>query len=1132
MDQCIPTQDGVPYVQWIYYVFGDCVYGTQAAASLLLGYLSILAWLNAQLPQVVENYKLGSADCLSLNFLAIWLAGDLCNLLGCILTHQLPFQLYLGIYFVSIDICLLAQWIYYSKIKRRSSFPVPVQPIHTIKYSSFQHPSARTPLLIQSNANKTLEDELTPYSVSASPSKWYTLTSTHHDDDDDNRSNKSFGKKTGGTALFAMMLLGFNLSNTDATSSITTSSVATYDPAVFGQIIAWTCTALYLTSRIPQILKNHNRQSVEGLSPSLFMFAACGHDYTTLSALPTSSAHEDVTAIIHVKDRSSIKQQLDAIRSQSVAIRHVWVVCPSSLRSSVEYHTQDINRTRIITIDIPQQPMATLGSTGQAGWLQIISTVETPLAWVLDGGVPGPQHLEYIYNALQSEEYQDALLGTHATLLPSNLNGDKETRILCLPEDFDRIPTTTQPVDMIHGAWLFRKAWYSYLTAETPDSLALPLAHHISQTLHYHANVPTIVLPTPDKDRQLSMTADSCADIRQTFKKNDVWRRRLELRTSPAALDYRQVAMLQRQQKRHTLLFVADGPEQALALHPLMCRFTYPVHVVVTGAIRGLTGRRLEKVLEESNCSDIIVHDVDIIIEDEIMAATSAAFGISRLVQILKPQVLIHVQKSNYFFQALEVAAKAQDTAIIGLPAEDVRHSLWISELSLDILQHWHSMNINLVVVTDRRPHALSRLLQSLSRSHLLGDKVDLTIQMEQSADSVTQSLVNSFVWRHGDKLVRHRIKKGGLMPAIIESWYPKDRHDYAVILEDDVEVSPFFYTWAKYSILQYRYSGNLKASQLMYGVSMYSPRNIELLPQGRRPWNAEKVLSPRYPSHMPYVSQVPCSWGAVYFPEHWREFHTYLTARLEDEKNEHLLNITVPRSRSVRWKKSWKKYFIELVYLRAYVMLYPNFQRFESFSTNHLEFGTHVKKERRHKTIDTFLVPLMQRNTILAQLPDHRLPSFEHLPVLDLWGRLVNHEHLEYKGALLHRKISACSRIYGQFDPEDLLCPMQRTEDEIAQAQLAANVTKKPKEVKSKDVIEPLVYVTVNVQSREDIVEDEENYPKPINVALMPPPSPPPRPTIAVPPQSEEPEQDNELQDLESELHSLHRLHYQIDIA
>ena len=37
------------------------------------------------------------------------------NLIGCILTCQLPFQTYLAAYFCCIDFCLIAQYLYYYK---------------------------------------------------------------------------------------------------------------------------------------------------------------------------------------------------------------------------------------------------------------------------------------------------------------------------------------------------------------------------------------------------------------------------------------------------------------------------------------------------------------------------------------------------------------------------------------------------------------------------------------------------------------------------------------------------------------------------------------------------------------------------------------------------------------------------------------------------------------------------------------------------------------------------------------------------------------------------------------------------------------------------------------------------------
>ncbi|KAI9276845.1 PQ loop repeat-domain-containing protein [Phascolomyces articulosus] len=275
MTECDATEG---YINWIHLIFGDCVYTTQEAISLLLGYISILCWLNAQLPQVIENYKIASVDSLSINFLSIWLAGDTANLIGCILTNQLPFQRYLGTYFVFIDLTLLAQWIYYTAKSRksRSSKKRTTTPDDALS-RVFQHPSARTPLLIE---GKSLEDELAPYSANSSPSKWYTLNDTTN-------TNKT---------LMVIMLLGFRFMTT-TTSTLTTTSTASdnidMDPGftiqdnalVIGRIFAWICTTLYLMSRVPQIYKNHKRKSIDGLSPTLFICAALGNLTYTASIL-------------------------------------------------------------------------------------------------------------------------------------------------------------------------------------------------------------------------------------------------------------------------------------------------------------------------------------------------------------------------------------------------------------------------------------------------------------------------------------------------------------------------------------------------------------------------------------------------------------------------------------------------------------------------------------------------------------------------------------------------------------------------------------------------------------------------------------------------------------------------------
>ncbi|KAJ7905622.1 PQ loop repeat-domain-containing protein [Mycena olivaceomarginata] len=79
----------------------------------LLGYSSIGCWLGAQFPQVLKNIQLKSCEGLALPFLANWFLGDASNLLGCILTRQLPFQTWLATYFVFVDMLLCSQYFYY-----------------------------------------------------------------------------------------------------------------------------------------------------------------------------------------------------------------------------------------------------------------------------------------------------------------------------------------------------------------------------------------------------------------------------------------------------------------------------------------------------------------------------------------------------------------------------------------------------------------------------------------------------------------------------------------------------------------------------------------------------------------------------------------------------------------------------------------------------------------------------------------------------------------------------------------------------------------------------------------------------------------------------------------------------------
>ena len=66
-----------------------------------------------QLPQLVENYRLKSAQGVSLAFLTIWLVGDVTNLIGAIFARLVPTVTALAIYFCISDFILITQCLYY-----------------------------------------------------------------------------------------------------------------------------------------------------------------------------------------------------------------------------------------------------------------------------------------------------------------------------------------------------------------------------------------------------------------------------------------------------------------------------------------------------------------------------------------------------------------------------------------------------------------------------------------------------------------------------------------------------------------------------------------------------------------------------------------------------------------------------------------------------------------------------------------------------------------------------------------------------------------------------------------------------------------------------------------------------------
>ncbi|KAJ1950481.1 PQ loop repeat-containing protein 2, partial [Dispira parvispora] len=219
-----------------------CIADLVQTLSQVCGVISVSCWLCALTPQIYLNWRRKSAESLSVGFIFIWLSGDITNLVGCFLTDQLLFQKLLGCYFCFIDSVLCSQLFYYhqrqSRLERSSIEPcTPSEQSRLLEVDSLPKPGYP-------------DSPIGPHRVR----RWWRV------------------------------LLGLFVAGLWATLAYH-HGPALVQTWTVGDVIAWLSCILYVTSRLPQIWKNYQRQSVQGLSLFMFFFALNGNLFYFCSIL-------------------------------------------------------------------------------------------------------------------------------------------------------------------------------------------------------------------------------------------------------------------------------------------------------------------------------------------------------------------------------------------------------------------------------------------------------------------------------------------------------------------------------------------------------------------------------------------------------------------------------------------------------------------------------------------------------------------------------------------------------------------------------------------------------------------------------------------------------------------------------
>ena len=151
-----------------------------------------------------------------------------------------------------------------------------------------------------------------------------------------------------------------------------------------------------------------------------------------------------------------------------------------------------------------------------------------------------------------------------------------------------------------------------------------------------------------------------------------------------------------------------------------------------------------------------------------------------------------------------------------------------------------------------------------------------------------------------------------------------------------------------------------------------------------------------------PYVWQRTAFHSTLFFPLQWREFHRYIA--LKEYFNPH----TSPDLFFL------EKYWLELLLIRGYAILYPNFDDGASFAVQHTESTTSESK------IET---PLLQWGQLFEQI-QRGVPEWQDLPVLDFDKNIVGWEQVDRNSNTYRSQLSTCNDFSEHpWEVEDLFC-------------------------------------------------------------------------------------------------------------
>ncbi|CAM1511507.1 Fc.00g090200.m01.CDS01 [Cosmosporella sp. VM-42] len=402
--------------------------------------------------------------------------------------------------------------------------------------------------------------------------------------------------------------------------------------------------------------------------------------------------------------------------------------------------------------------------------------------------------------------------------------------------------------------------------------------------------------------------------------------------------------------KNRNVLFAAASLKSASTLLPMACQMVGERDNYVHFAFVGRSDISLEELLKANGIDEackLILHDArpDHATEstDKRMTLASAR-ALFHINMYMHPQaILVDATDSEeeYFLRGFRDQIRTTRSTLIELPDRPGVRLAWVTKLDAAALAAWNKVHFDILVHAPLSGTGnIERLLRSLAQADFGSVSVPhLTVELPPIIEEPLEKFFSGYQWPpwsldYSDEAhtfsLRHRIPRQKLdeeesSVRFLESFWPTHPSDsHVLVLSPHTEVSPQFFHYVKFALLQHRYSADAILQdwdRKLMGISFQHPTTHL---DTKTPFDAPEADAAGN-GVPPFLWQSPSSEAVLFMGDKWVELHGYLSQLLERKHSKEDTPSLLATKEVGKSYPAWLEHVLQLSRLRGYVTLYPS---------------------------------------------------------------------------------------------------------------------------------------------------------------------------------------------------------------